>query len=268
MKTYSRMLVDFFRVSSVVSVCALLLALVPLRTDANAQYQKDYISAVLPWAQQAHATFGVPISVAIAQSAYESGWYLSNKPSNNFFNITYVGPGCDPYTTGGYAINGRDWRAYSSGADAFLGYGYFLTHDGYYTGVNGAKIDCRPDLNNPLQFLHDIAFDGFDGGPNADSSVKQGYYDTIASIISSNNLTQYDVSNSSDTDIWVDKGYSGAQSGTQANPYNTVKAAVDKANATQPVTIHVVPGTYSEKVGTSKHIHFVTNGSGTVHIGG
>ena len=72
-----------------------------------------------------------------------------------------------------------------------------------------------------------------------------------------------------DTDIYVDKGNNAqGQDGSTGNPYNTVKAAVDRANATQPVTIHVVPGTYSEKITTSKHIHFVTNGSGTVHIGG
>ena len=79
---------------------------------------------------------------------------------------------------------------------------------------------------------------------------------------------KFNVNNGNDTDIWIDGGYSGVQTGTQANPYNTVKAAIDRASATQPVTIHIVPGTYSEKINTSKHIHFVTNGSGTVHIGG
>lgn len=72
----------------------------------------------------------------------------------------------------------------------------------------------------------------------------------------------------SDTDIWVDGGYSGAQTGTQANPYSTVKAAVNRASATQAVTIHIKPGTYSEKIVTSRHIHFVTNGPGIVRIGG
>lgn len=72
----------------------------------------------------------------------------------------------------------------------------------------------------------------------------------------------------SDTDIWVDGGYSGAQSGTQVNPYSTVQAAVNQANATQAVTIHIKPGTYGEKINTSKHIHFVTNGPGTVRISG
>jgi len=75
--------------------------------------------------------------------------------------------------------------------------------------------------------------------------------------------------NGSDTDIWVDKGNTASgQDGSTGNPYSTVKAAVDKANATQPVTIHIKPGTYGEKIGTGKHIHFVTNGNGTVRIGG
>jgi len=246
--------------------CLLAAVALPVQTaSGNAQYQKDYINAVLPWAQQAHATYGVPISVAIAQSVAETGWYLP-KPSNNLFNLSSVGS--DPYTTGGTS---GGWRAYNSASDAFLGYGYYVTHDGYMTGTQGQKIDCRPDLNNPLQFLHDLAFDGFDGGPNSSVDHRQAYYDYVAGIISYNNLMQYDVSSGggSDTDIYVNKGNSAqGQDGSAGNPFNTVKAAVDKASATQPVTIHIVPGTYSEKIGTSKHIHFVTNGSGTVRIGG
>lgn len=74
-------------------------------------------------------------------------------------------------------------------------------------------------------------------------------------------------SGGSDTDIYVSGG-GGASDGSANNPYNTVKAAVDKANATQPVTIHIKPGNYGEKISTSKHIHFVAWGSGTVRIGG
>ena len=244
--------------------CILLpILLFPAQTvSANAQYQKDYIAAVLPWAQQAHAQYGVPISVAIAQSAKETGWYLP-KSSNNLYNIKAVGS--DPYTTG---ATSDGWRAYGSGSDAVLGYGYLLTHDPNFTGRGGAGIDCRPDLNNPLQFLHDLAFDGFEGGYNATTGKKQAYYDDVSGIISYNNLTQYDQIVGTDTDIWVDGGYGGAQNGTQANPYSTVKAAVDRASATQAGTIHIKPGTYSEKIGTNRHIHFVTNGPGTVRIGG
>ncbi len=73
----------------------------------------------------------------------------------------------------------------------------------------------------------------------------------------------------SDTDIWVDGGNTASgQDGSAGNPYSKVKAAVDQANATQAVTIHIKPGVYPEKIATSKHIHFVTNGSGTVRIGG
>lgn len=41
-----------------------------------------------------------------------------------------------------------------------------------------------------------------------------------------------------------------------------------RQNGSQASTVHIKPGTYGEKIGTSKHIHFVTNGSGTVRIGG
>jgi hypothetical protein len=246
------------------SLLAVLLVF-PKQSEATAQYQKDYINTVLPWAQQAHALYGVPISVAIAQSAKETGWYVANKNQNNYFDIKYTGPECDPFTVG---PNSSNWRAYNSGGDAFLGYGYLLTHDAYYTGTGGAGIDCRPDENNPLQFLHDVAFDGFDDGPNASTEDKQQYYNIVASIISDNNLTQYDIPNGPSTDIYVDGSYSGTQSGTASNPYNTLAAAVNSASTTAAVTIHIKPGTYHEKLTVHKNIHFVTNGSGPVRIGG
>ena len=70
-------------------------------------------------------------------------------------------------------------------------------------------------------------------------------------------------------DIYVD-GSNGAsgQNGSMGNPYNTVTAAVNVANAAQAVTIHVKPGTYHESLTINKNIHIVTWGSGTVTIGG
>ena len=263
MNTHNKISGACFKTINAVLTCAVFQALALAPTNANAQYQKDYINTVLPWAQQAHALYGVPISVAIAQSAKESGWYVSTKTDNDYFNIGGAGP--DTYSNG-TNING--WGTHKSGSDAFLGYGYFVTHGNYFIGLSGNKIDCRIDINNPLAFLHDLAIDGFDGGPNSLLSDRQAYNDIVASIISYNNLTQYDQATSSDTEIWVDGGYSGAQSGTQANPYSTVGAAVLRANGSQPVLIHIKPGTYGEKIGTNKHIHFVTNGSGVVRIGG
>ena len=66
---------------------------------------------------------------------------------------------------------------------------------------------------------------------------------------------------------YVDGSYGGTQIGTAANPFKTVAQAISAASTTQ-ATIHIKPGTYGEKVSTSKHILFVTWGSGTVKIGG
>lgn len=70
------------------------------------------------------------------------------------------------------------------------------------------------------------------------------------------------------TDIYVDGNYSGTLYGSAANPYSTIAAAVNAASTTQTVTIHITPFWYKENISTSRHIHFVTNGSGTVRIGG
>lgn len=72
-----------------------------------------------------------------------------------------------------------------------------------------------------------------------------------------------------DTEIWVDGGNTASgQEGSMGNPYNTVRAAVYKASATQAVTIHIKPGIYHESMTIHKNIHLVTWGSGTVRIGG
>lgn len=70
------------------------------------------------------------------------------------------------------------------------------------------------------------------------------------------------------TDIYVSTSGNDSNNGSSGSPYRTVKHAVDNASSSQAVTIHIAPGTYGEKVSTSKHIHFVTWGSGTVRIGG
>lgn len=72
----------------------------------------------------------------------------------------------------------------------------------------------------------------------------------------------------SDTDIYVSLSGNDASNGSSGSPFRTVAHAVAYANATQPVTIHIAPGTYGEKIGASKHIQFVTWGAGTVRIGG
>ena len=73
---------------------------------------------------------------------------------------------------------------------------------------------------------------------------------------------------SNNTDIYVSTSGSDSSNGSSGSPYRTVGHAIAQSSSTQAVTIHIAPGTYGEKISTSKHIHFVTNGSGTVRIGG
>lgn len=74
-------------------------------------------------------------------------------------------------------------------------------------------------------------------------------------------------SGGSSTDIYVALNGDDSNNGGSGFPFRTVKHAVDQASSTQAVTIHIAPGSYGEKISTSKHIHFVTWGSGTVRIG-
>jgi len=75
-------------------------------------------------------------------------------------------------------------------------------------------------------------------------------------------------SSGSDTDIYVSLNGSDTSNGSSGSPFRSVAHAIDRASATLPVTIHIAPGTYGEKIGASKHIQFVTWGAGTVRIGG
>lgn len=70
------------------------------------------------------------------------------------------------------------------------------------------------------------------------------------------------------TNIYVSLSGNDASNGTSGAPVRTIKYAIDQASTTQPVTIYIAPGSYGEKISTTKHIHFVTNGSGTVQTGG
>lgn len=72
----------------------------------------------------------------------------------------------------------------------------------------------------------------------------------------------------STTDIYVSLSGNDVSNGSSGSPFRTIKHAIDAASGTQPVTIHIAPGSYGEKIGTGKHIHFVVNGTGAVQTGG
>ena len=71
-------------------------------------------------------------------------------------------------------------------------------------------------------------------------------------------------------DLYVDgnAGSGAVQNDEPSTPYGTLAAAVTSADTSHAFTLHLKPFWYKEKIGTSKHLHFVPNGPGTVRIGG
>jgi flagellar protein FlgJ len=117
---------------------------------------------VKPLAEAEYDLYGTPISVAIAQSAYESGWGGSC-PATNFNNL--FGIEC-PKGTSPYAADCRlapcsdthNRRVYGSWGDSFKDHGYLLRNSGYYDGA--WQYACEPD-----RFIESIAatYSGGDG---------------------------------------------------------------------------------------------------------
>jgi len=91
----------------------------------------------------------------------------------------------------------------------------------------------------------------------------RGFVDPLSFI-----TTYRTVGSGPSNEIYVSTAGNDSSNGSSGSPYRTIQHTVNQASSTQAVTIHVAPGTYGEKISTSKHIHFVTWGSGTVKIGG
>jgi hypothetical protein len=146
---------------------------------ANAANTAAYLSTVVPYAQRETALYGVPTSVAIAQSILESGWGASTlaTQANAYFGIkcsTTTSPyptGCFPITTTEYdATTGTyyqvvaQFRSYASVADSFLDHGWFLSHSSRYAGAFAYQ-------QNPDQFIKAVAAAGYATDPNYPTKV-------------------------------------------------------------------------------------------------
>lgn len=127
--------------------------------------QQDFIDAFLPYAKHQYQLYGVPVSVQLAQGAYESGWG-QQRSHNSFFNITndWHDPPTEvvnsPYTTTAvfwcyqYDLDGNCtgyhyFRSYDTAEKAWLDYGYFLKNDPNYASA-------WQHVGDPRQFLQDI----------------------------------------------------------------------------------------------------------------
>lgn len=99
----------------------------------------DFITTLLPLAQQCRRVYGVPVSVVIAQAALETGWGEKVK-ANNLFNIK-----ADASWHGAVAVFATNefvkgtktplmasFRLYKSWADSVNDYGLFLRSNPRY----------------------------------------------------------------------------------------------------------------------------------------
>jgi hypothetical protein len=135
----------------------------------------EFIALVAPGAQAAQAEFGVPASVAIAQSIQESGWGDSDLTveHNAYFGIkcassTDHGPiatHCANYPTQECNPAGECWmedawfRGYASMTDSFRDHGHFLRNNSRYA----AAFDYT---NDPDQFIREVHEAGYATDPN------------------------------------------------------------------------------------------------------
>ena len=160
---------------------------------AHAVDTAAYLSATVPLAQRETALYGVPTSVALAQSILESGWGTSTlaTQANAYFGIkctTTTSPypiGCFPKTTTEYdATTGTyyqvvaQFRAYASVGNSFLDHGWFLSHSSRYAGAFAYQ-------QNPDQFIKAVAAAGYATDPN--------YPTKVISIMTAYNLYAFDL---------------------------------------------------------------------------
>ncbi len=165
---------------AVVAVVAVVMGfgLVGPLPAAHAVDTAAYLSVNGPLAQRETALYGVPTSVALAQSILESGWGRSTlaTQANAFFGIkcnTFTSPypiGCYPITTTEYLPDGTtyqvvaNFRKYAAVGDSFLDHGYFLSHSSRYAAAFAYE-------QNPDQFIREVAKAGYATDPNYPTRV-------------------------------------------------------------------------------------------------
>lgn len=117
-------------------------------------------------AQQVQEKYGVPASVTLAQYALESGYGTSSlaRNKNNYF---------------GMKNGSKGWQSFASKHDSFMAYGALMSSDLYTSKTNGAKT-----IQEYVESFSETYAPSSDGNSN--------YVGKIMSIISQNNLTQYD----------------------------------------------------------------------------
>lgn len=175
-------------------LCVAISGAVMLPSSAEAADTAAYISFAGPLAQKEYAVYGVPASVAIAQSILESGWGGSGltKEANNYFGIKCPSSGnpanagssyvtsCvakDSYEYPGPVLIRSYFRGYSSAQNSFLDHGLLLSSKSWYRPAFAYSKD-------PNQFIREIAKGGYATDPS--------YADLVISIMRQYNLYRFD----------------------------------------------------------------------------
>lgn len=155
---------------------ALLLAVGGLfaPTTARAADTAGYIRTHTPAAQGVQLQYGVPASVALAQSILETGWGGSTLSStwHNFFGIkcakSYVSPfqaGCvnlasgEYYPSTGWTSQVSPFRTYDSDVESFRDYGLFLTENPRYANAFNYT-------DQPKEFIRQVWLAGYATDPD------------------------------------------------------------------------------------------------------
>jgi flagellar protein FlgJ len=151
-------------------------------------------AAFIEWAakraQASRRTYGVPVSVAVAQAINESGWGRSHLTTegNAFFGIKCFGTpgpiaaGCRPYRTHEcddddcFATTGT-FRVYRKPARSFLDHGRFLT-------VNPRYRPAFAHTDNPNRFAREIHKAGYATDPH--------YSDKLIALMRQYDLYRFD----------------------------------------------------------------------------
>ncbi|MGL4831137.1 MAG: glucosaminidase domain-containing protein, partial [Propionibacteriaceae bacterium] len=160
-------------------VVGYLVITTPMATSAaHADYRNDYIAAHISDAQAVERAFGVPASVALAQSILESGWGQSGLAvnDNNYFGIKcFGGVITSPYTDScsdwptkeyynGWVTVYAKFRHYNSPQRSFEDYGNFLN-------VNSRYANAFNYSNDADQFIREVHAAGYATDPGYSSSV-------------------------------------------------------------------------------------------------
>lgn len=133
--------------------------------------QEEFLQFALPLAEATFRDSHVPVPVALAQAAHETGWgtsYLA-LTNNNYFGIKCAGLPEPTACAGGY-------RAYETPEASFVDYGRFLRSNPRYA-------EAFNHLDEPLAFLREIAKAGY--------AEDSGYFDKIRAVMDEYHLTRF-----------------------------------------------------------------------------